>query len=177
MDIRKKRKKISTLQEKKATNELGMHMMPASGATLHGGGDGRLAGQLRLECKYTDKSEYILKLADIVKLRNQAIKGGLELPIFQIDFRGRTKFVVVPFEESFIELNRDPDTLTSIYSHERTSNEQIMLKYAMLMMKLSLFPLILRITFKKAATSKLDFFGEIDLALFEWNDFLRIRGE
>jgi len=177
MDIRKKRKKISTLQERRATDALGMHMMPASGATLHGGGDGRLAKQLRLECKYTDKSEYILKLSDIVKLRNQAIKGGLELPIFQIDFRGRTKFVIVPFEERFIELNKDLESGTSIYSWERTSNEQLTLRYDMLMMKLSLFPLILRITFKKAPNSKLDFFSDIDLGLFEWNDFLRVRGE
>jgi len=98
-----RRRKLSNKQEQKATKELGLKMSPASGATMFGGGDGRLAGKIRLECKFTEADSYTLKLEDLLKLRKQAIKGGLEQPIFQLEFKGgayKAKYAIVPDDQA-----------------------------------------------------------------------------
>lgn len=98
MDQRQKQKKISNKQERDVAQELNLKTMPASGATRHGGADARSVGKIRVECKYTDSDKYTLKLADLLKLRNQAIRGGLEEPIFQVWFRtvNSGKYAIVP---------------------------------------------------------------------------------
>lgn len=77
--------------------------MAASGATrLGGGGDVRVMGKTRIECKFTEKPSYILKLDELLKLRKQAIKT-LEYPVFQFAFRdpsGRMEqYAVVQWDE------------------------------------------------------------------------------
>lgn len=60
-------------------------------------------GKTRVECKYTEKDSYTLKLSELEKLRKQAIKH-LEYPVFQFAFKeisGRfTQFAVIPWDEN-----------------------------------------------------------------------------
>lgn len=95
----RKRKKYSQRQEKRAADDLGAKVEANSGATKFGGADGRLVGKIRIECKFTEQSTYSLQLEDLDKLRKQAIIGGLEDPVFQLEFK-RQKLIVaiVPYE-------------------------------------------------------------------------------
>ena len=139
-------------------------MSPASGATMFGGGDGRLAGKIRLECKFTESDFYILKLEDLLKLRKQAIKGGLERPIFQIEFKGnfKAKYAVVE-DHTLEEMNLD--------TWKSTDKKQITL--AAQELYTSLEP-------KKISFGKLQAIGEEFnrhvFVIYEWNDFLRREG-
>lgn len=87
-------------------------MQANSGATrLGGGGDVRVRGQMRVECKYTESCSYVLKLGELLKLRDQAIKA-LEEPVLQFEFRGASgavyfKYAVVPAQgEGDVHLTR-----------------------------------------------------------------------
>ena len=164
MDQTKRRRKLSNKQEQKATKELGLKMSPASGATMFGGGDGRLAGKIRLECKFTEADFYILKLEDLLKLRKQAIKGGLEKPIFQIEFKGKfkSKYAVVEdytLEEMSLETWRETDKKQMILSAEEL--------YSSLAPK--------RIIFGKLHAIGEEFNRHV-FVIYEWNDFLRREG-
>lgn len=102
MDARQGRrgKRISLQQEKQAAAALGGKTMAASGATrLGGGGDVRVMGNTRIECKFTEKPSYTLHYLDLKKLRQQAMKV-LERPVFQFAFRhpsGKMKSYAVVF--------------------------------------------------------------------------------
>lgn len=103
MDARtsRRQKRISKRQEEKAAADLGGRTQANSGATrLGGGGDVRVLGQTRVECKYTENCSYTLKLSELLKLRKQAQKA-LEEPVFQIQYRGASgavyfTYAVVP---------------------------------------------------------------------------------
>lgn len=165
MDQIKRRRKLSNKQEQIATKELGLKMSPASGATMFGGGDGRLAGQIRLECKFTEADFYTLKLEELLKLRKQAIKGGLEQPIFQVEFKGnynhKAKYAIVPSEDYC-----DPGLIW-----ERTNNKQIKLVaqdlYENLDPKLIVFNQVLAIGENPI---------EWKFTIYEWNEYLRRQG-
>lgn len=59
--------------------------MAASGGTrLGGGGDVRAPGY-RIECKYTERLAYTLKLSDLQKIRKHA-HDSLEQPVLQLAF-------------------------------------------------------------------------------------------
>lgn len=45
-------------------------------------------GELRVECKTTSKTSYSLKLADILKVRDEGLTQGFEDWVFQIEFQG-----------------------------------------------------------------------------------------
>lgn len=100
----KRGKRISLQQEKRAAQEIGGRTMAASGATrLGGGGDVRVLGRIRLECKFTEKSSYVLKYEELKKIRRQAMKV-LESPVFQFAFRHTTgrlqAYAVIPWDTS-----------------------------------------------------------------------------
>jgi hypothetical protein len=83
----KRQRKMSQRQERHVAEALGGRTVSNSGAEKHsGGGDVRLRSDLRAECKTTEKTYYVLKHADLVKIRKQAIFGGMETPIFHIRF-------------------------------------------------------------------------------------------
>ncbi len=89
MDARQSRrgKRISLRQEKMAAADLGGRTQAASGASkFSGGGDVRVMGKTRVECKYTENDSYTLKFSELEKLRKQAIKA-LEYPVLQFAFR------------------------------------------------------------------------------------------
>lgn len=80
-------KKLSLRQEQEMAADLGGRTTAGSGAArFSGGGDVRTQGKFRGECKLTTKDHYNLKLADLTKLQVQALRGGLEQPLFQLAF-------------------------------------------------------------------------------------------
>jgi hypothetical protein len=89
MDARtgRRQKRISKRQEEKTAAELGGRTQANSGATpMGGGGDVRVRGQYRVECKFTEGSSYVLKLSELDKLKKQA-NSVAEIPVFQFEFR------------------------------------------------------------------------------------------
>lgn len=88
MDARtnRRQKRISKRQETRVAAAVGGRTQAGSGAApSSGGGDVRVLGHTRIECKYTEKDYYTLKLADLKKLKTQATRA-LEQPVFQIHF-------------------------------------------------------------------------------------------
>lgn len=82
-DIRKR----SQRQEQKVASDLGGRTVAGSGAAkFSGGGDVRKQGEIRVECKFTQKNYYDLSHSDLTKIKTQALKGGLEMPVMQIEF-------------------------------------------------------------------------------------------
>ena len=45
-----------------------------------------MAGELRIECKFTEKNFFPLELATMKKIQMEALKGGLEQPVLQLTF-------------------------------------------------------------------------------------------
>jgi hypothetical protein len=105
VDARQSRrgKRISLRQEKSTAADLGGHTTAGSGAAkFSGGADVRVMGKTRVECKYTENSDYVLKFTELEKLRKQAQKQ-LEYPVFQFAFKdpsGRLeKYAVIQWDE------------------------------------------------------------------------------
>ena len=102
-----KTRKRSQKQEKEVAGLLLGRMVPASGAVRHGGHDIRKQGELTIECKYTSKKSYSLKLAELQKIKAVALRNGAEKPLFTIRFvdvmHGRTVEEVVVMPLSYYE--------------------------------------------------------------------------
>ena len=79
----------SQLQEKRLAEEIGGRVQPASGAMDFAKGDVRIAGVVRIECKTTSKASYILKVAELKKIQNEALLGGDDDWAMQIEFQGQ----------------------------------------------------------------------------------------
>lgn len=81
-------RKKSQRQEKRAAEEIGGRVTANSGAAkFSGGADVRKQGEIRLECKFTKKNYWTLKLADLQKLQKEALQGGMEEPVFLLEFQ------------------------------------------------------------------------------------------
>jgi len=108
----KRQKKMSQQQERQVAKDIGGRTVAGSGAgRTSGGGDVRLRSELRVECKVTEKDYFVLQYADLRKIRDQAIRGGLEMPIFQIRFaipRSRAfDFAIIPSTSDAIDILTD----------------------------------------------------------------------
>ena len=107
MDARRRRsiKKTSLRQERQTAADVGGRTQANSGAVRMGGGaDVRAPGTLRIECKFTEKDRYVLKLVELEKLRKQAIKT-LEFPVFQFAYsfhNSLTKYAVTPWNKATV---------------------------------------------------------------------------
>lgn len=83
-------KRISQQQEKRAAADLGGRTQAASGGTrMGGGGDVRVMGDVKVECKVTEASVFVIKKSELDKIRLEAAKT-LEEPIMQFAFRDKT---------------------------------------------------------------------------------------
>ena len=97
-----RQKRMSQRQEKLAAEAVGGRTTAGSGAAkFSGGGDVRVAGKLRIECKFTEKTVFPLELATMKKIQMEALKGGLEQPVLQLTFIAKytgaeTSFAVRP---------------------------------------------------------------------------------
>lgn len=155
MNIIKKRRKLSNKQEEKVAEELGGKVMPASGALAHSKSDVRVAGSMRIECKFTESDTYILKLADLVKIRNEAVKK-FEMPVFQIEFKGNNK------AKYAIVARTNEDIVPMI-----TFNKSLTLHSGDLFSMISKSSPVMGITFDRIPHSR-----KMDFVIYEWNDFL-----
>lgn len=109
----------SQLQEKRAAKDIGGRTVAGSGAAkFSGGGDVRKQGELRVECKFTEKSYYDLKYSDLVKIQTQALKAGMERPVMQVEFVSGL-CLKLAIEPAFIHADKAPFT--------RTTNKQVRL--------------------------------------------------
>lgn len=106
MDARRRRgiKKASLRQERQTAADIGGRTTANSGAArFSGGADVRAPGTMRVECKFTEKDTYSLKLKELEKLRKQALKS-LEVPVFQFAFKFRNtmeKYAVIRCTEPY----------------------------------------------------------------------------
>lgn len=97
-----RQKRLSLRQEKHAAQDVGGHTTAGSGAAkTSGGGDVRVAGKLRIECKYTEKDFFVLELAVMKKIQMEALRGGMEQPVLQLTFVAKhtgaeTSFAIRP---------------------------------------------------------------------------------
>ena len=88
------KKKKSQLQEKKVADEINADVVVASGALWGSKGDVR-SDELLIECKTTDNSYYVFHFATWDKIRKEAIKDGLRIPVMSIDILGgKRRFAV-----------------------------------------------------------------------------------
>lgn len=88
----------SKLQEQRIAEEIGGREQPASGSSWSAKGDARKTGELRVEAKFTEKDYYTLKLDDLLKIRDEALKGGAEGWAMQIEFTTyRQRWAVLDF--------------------------------------------------------------------------------
>lgn len=78
----------SRLQEKRAARDVGGQTQKGSGSSAFAKGDFRSVGNVRGECKHTSKQVYILKEADLLKIQMEALKGGFEDWVMQVEFLG-----------------------------------------------------------------------------------------
>lgn len=73
---------------------------------------------LRMECKTTSKKTFTLKLDELLKITTEALMGGLESWVFQIEFQGQAgmnrKFAVIDWAW-FDELRRAREPETTLY--------------------------------------------------------------
>jgi hypothetical protein len=100
--ISSRQKRISKRQEKYMAEDLGGCTMPGSGAMPNAKSDVRVRGEIRGEAKFTNKSHYTLKLQVLEKIQKEALEGGLEDPVLQLEYmrKGRTEasFAIWPLE-------------------------------------------------------------------------------
>lgn len=78
----------SRLQEKRAARDLGGKVQKGSGSSAFAKGDVRAIGHVRGECKFTKKSTYVLKQDELLKIQMEALKGGFEDWVMQVEFVG-----------------------------------------------------------------------------------------
>lgn len=106
-----RQKRISLRQEKNAAIDVGGQTTAGSGAAkTSGGGDVRKAGELRIECKYTEKNFFVLELAVMKKIQMEALRGGMEQPVLQLTFVAKytgaeTSFAIRPHVPHTTETN------------------------------------------------------------------------
>ena len=95
--------KRSQLQERRTASDLGGRVQKGSGSTVHNKGDVRAPLDVRAECKTTVSKSYSLKLHEWQKIQHEAITGGNESPVMQIEFQGpagmNTKLAVIGWYE------------------------------------------------------------------------------
>lgn len=102
-------KKKSQKQESKIANDLGGKVTIASGALYFQRADVRNDKYL-VECKFTEKAYYSLTIKTWEKIRSEAIKDGLRIPVMEIEVYGKdpNAFAVMDindFEAEFEGLN------------------------------------------------------------------------
>lgn len=103
----------SRKQEAKVAKDLGGSIQPGSGAPEFYKGDVRKVGDVRVECKTTSSKAYSLKLAEIQKIKGEALQGGGESWAMQIEFQGAVtdrRFAVIDWQE-YLDLRDSADVV------------------------------------------------------------------
>lgn len=83
-----RQQKMSRMQERRAAEDIGGRVQKGSGSHWSAKGDVRQHGKLRMECKVTEAQVYRLRLAQILKIQKEALRGMDADWAFQIQFKG-----------------------------------------------------------------------------------------
>jgi hypothetical protein len=105
-------RKKSQLQEKRVAEDIGGRVQPGSGAPAFYKGDVREAHVLRIECKTTGALSYKLNLADLEKIKVEALRGNDPDWAMQIEFQtasGNKKFAIIDWQ-TFLDLKKGDQT-------------------------------------------------------------------
>jgi hypothetical protein len=96
----------SKLQERRIAKDVGGRVQVGSGSSWRAKSDVRDLGKLRIEAKFTSKDTYALRLKDLLKIRKEALLGGLEIWAMQVEFvsGSKQKYAVLDYF-TFCELN------------------------------------------------------------------------
>ena len=96
-------KRKSTLQEKRVAKEVRGRTTPASGAMWGCKGDVRSDAFL-VECKTTEKDKYSLSILTWNKIRVEAVKDGMKIPVMCIDLHnGKYRYAVFEYAHTSIK--------------------------------------------------------------------------
>lgn len=107
----------SDRQEASVAKDLGGKVQAGSGAPDFSKGDVRVRDSnekigMRVECKTTSHKSYSLELATFRKIQAEAISGGMEIPVMQIEFQGQmgmSKKLAVLDWGTFLEMHKQYD--------------------------------------------------------------------
>jgi hypothetical protein len=102
MGLGRDMRRVSRKGEEQTAAETGGRRQPASGATDRWKGDTR-SDTLLIERKDTAAKQYTLKIADLDKLRLQALAHDRE-PVFQVCFVGGRSYAILDWQ-FFLTLN------------------------------------------------------------------------
>ena len=118
----------SKLQEKRAARDVGGLVQKGSGSSHFAKGDFRNVGNVRGECKFTRKRVYVLKEDDLKKIQMEALKGGFEDWVMQVEFVGDVgqsrKFAVLDYK-MFQEMWQSPGHQYHTSSKSQSSYAQV----------------------------------------------------
>jgi Holliday junction resolvase len=98
-------------QGRKLAKALGGKVQPGSGSVWYAKADVK-SQRYAIECKYTDKQQYTLKLAEIDKLRREALFEGKQWAL-HLRLAGRELVIMdaqmlIELEEQYHEKDKDP---------------------------------------------------------------------
>ena len=119
--------KRSKLQESRIAKDVGGRVQAGSGSSWRAKSDVRDIGKLRIEAKFTSKDTYALKLKDLLKIREEALLGGLETWVMQVEFvaGSKQKYAILDYF-TFCELNVGRNTfLSSAYDVTQSAQYQL----------------------------------------------------
>jgi hypothetical protein len=166
MDSRtsRRQKRISKRQESRTAAEIGGRTQANSGATrLGGGADVRVPGNTRVECKYTEKTTFVLKKTELEKLQKQAM-ATLDEPIFQFAFADRLgRFDRYAVIKGFAVTEEEPHPYEMDTASKSVSLPQSYLHSCLASARI-------RVTFREESYAK-------QYEVMRWDNFLASRGQ
>lgn len=113
------------MQERRTAQDLGGRVQKGSGSSDFAKSDVRRALDIRAECKTTSAKSYTLKLSDWSKIQMEALQGGMEAPVMQVEFQGpagmNKKLAVIDWNY-FLELRQKSNKAEELanYIHDQS---------------------------------------------------------
>lgn len=117
----------SRKQEKNVAKELEARPVIASGALWGAKGDVRHDGYL-IECKTTEKDYYVLSKSTWAKIRREAIRDGIRVPLMSIDLQSGEARIAV-YEEGMFPSIPSPEKVKEVKQSIRVDKEHCILKF------------------------------------------------
>lgn len=171
-------KKRSKKQENRVAKEMNGRTTIASGSLYFQKGDVRL-DKFLIECKTTYEDFYTLKRSTFEKIKREAIKDSLRIPLLQIDLmEGNERLVVLDYND-FLALNFDEKPYIKV--EVETEKKSIRVKSLYEDEGIGLEEIQAKLTSKSLIYFRKDiiFKGKKDLhvVVLEWEDFLLLVRE
>ena len=139
-----------------------------------------ISKDVRGECKHTSNQAFILKLTDLLKIREESITGNLREPVLQIEFVGQvgksTKLAVLGWSSFMQHWKFKPKELIGLCTVDHFQiGKQFVLQKAAWTAYLGKSPLtvVFRVTFNQP--DEKDTPGSNSFALVDWRTYLMLR--